>query len=354
LERTPKNDTVTYWIKDKDVMAMDTLLLRVTYMKTDTLNQAVPVTDTLTFVDRARRNALKEEEKKEKELEKKRKKGEEEKPETKFLNITTNIAATWDTYKNISLLFDQPFVDTLDNKIKLQQMKDSVFSDIPFRLEPDSANPRLYTIRNKWGYGMEYRIQIDSASIHGIDGLWNDKIDSKFKVKTEDQYGQLAIRVAGTDSVPAFMELLNSSDKPVRRAKVIDNISVFRDLDPGTYYVRITLDANNNGMWDTGNYDKHLQPEMVYYSPKEYKIAAYAEIFDDEAWVLDPSTLANQKPLVITKQKPQEKDSKRKQLEEKEAKENSGKNRNSNSNTNSASTTGNQRNTGNQMMNRGF
>ncbi|WP_419033993.1 Ig-like domain-containing domain, partial [Dysgonomonas gadei] len=51
MERTPKNDTITYWIKDKEVMAIDTLSIRLTYLKTDTLNQSLPVTDTLTFMD---------------------------------------------------------------------------------------------------------------------------------------------------------------------------------------------------------------------------------------------------------------------------------------------------------------
>ncbi|SBV98092.1 Ig-like domain-containing protein [uncultured Dysgonomonas sp.] len=317
MERTPKNDTITYWIKDKEVMAIDTLSIRLTYLKTDTLNQSFPVTDTLTFMDRTRK-PIKEDKKKEK----KKKDGESDEPEITFLNIANNLSSTWDTYKSISLLFEEPITDTLSNKIKLQQLRDTVYYDIPFQLEADSVNPRKYTIRNKWGYNNEYRIQIDSASIYSIYGLWNNKIDQKFKVKAEDQYGQLAIRVAGIDSIPSFMELLDKSDKPIRKARVIDNIAVFKDLDPGSYYVRIVLDSNNNGIWDTGDFQKGLQPEMVCYSPKEYKVRAYSEVYDDDAWVIDPATLGKQKPLEITKQKPQEKESRRKQLEEKEEQEN--------------------------------
>lgn len=317
MERTLKNDTITYWIKDKEVMAIDTLSIRLTYLKTDTLNQSLPVTDTLTFMDRTRK-PVKDDKKKEK----KKKEGESDEPEITFLNIVNNLSSTWDTYKSISLLFEEPITDTLSNKIKLQQLRDTVYHDIPFQLEADSVNPRKYTIRNKWGYNNEYRIQIDSASIYSIYGLWNNKIDQKFKVKAEDQYGQLAIRVAGIDSIPSFMELLDKSDKPIRKTRVIDNIAVFRDLDPGSYYVRIVLDSNNNGIWDTGDFQKGLQPEMVCYSPKEYKIRAFSEVYDDEAWVIDPATLGKQKPLEITKQKPQEKESRRKQLEEKEEQEN--------------------------------
>jgi uncharacterized protein (DUF2141 family) len=324
MERTPKNDTITYWIKDKVVTAIDTLSIRVTYLKTDTLNQSLPVTDTLTFMDRIRK-PVKDDKKKEK----KKKEGESDEPEITFLNITNNLSSSWDTHKSILLLFEEPIIDTLSGKIKLQQLKDTVYHDIPFQLEADSVNPRRYLIRNKWGYNNEYRIQIDSASIHSIYGLWNNKIDQKFKVKAEDQYGQLAIRVAGVDSIPSFMELLDKSDKPIRKTRVIDNIAVFRDLDPGAYYVRIVLDRNNNGIWDTGDFEKGLQPEMVCYSPMEYKIRAFSEVYDDEAWVIDPATLAKQKPLEITKQKPQEKESRQKQLEEKENQQNRERSRNS-------------------------
>lgn len=312
LERTPKNDTLTYWIKDKDIMAMDTIAFRVTYLKTDTLNQSLPFTDTLRFVDRTRKKSDKE---KEKEKKKKEEEGEEQ---INFLEIKNNLSSSWDTYKNISLEFSEPLMDSLSGKIKIQQAKDSTFTDIPFQMEIDSVNPRKVTIKNRWRYGNEYRILIDSASIHSIYGLWNDKLDQKFKVKGEDEYGQLAIRVAGVDSIPSFMELLDKSDKPIRKARVIDNIAVFKDLAPGSYYVRIVLDRNNNGVWDTGDFYKDLQPEMVCYSPKEFKIRAYSEHFEDDAWVIDPSTLANQKPMEITKQKPEEKEARRKKMEERE------------------------------------
>ncbi len=319
LERSAKNDTLTYWLKDKDVIAMDTINMRITYMRTDTLNQSVPFTDTLRFVDRTRKKSEKEKEKEEK---KKRKEGEE--PEIIFLNVANNLTTAWDTYKNITLEFDQPILDpdSLSSKIIFQQLKDSVYHDVPLQLETDPLNPRKYVIKHRWAYENEFRLQIDSAAIHGIYGLWNNKLDQKFKVKAEDQYGQLAIRVGGVDTIPSFIELLDKSDKPIRKARVKDNAAVFRDLNPGTYYARIILDANNNGIWDTGDYEKNLQPEMVCYSPKVFEIKAFFEYDEADVWMIDPTTLTDQKPLEITKQKPQEKESRRKQLEEMEQKNN--------------------------------
>ena len=335
LEKYPKNDTLIYWIKDKTINAMDTIALQVTYLKTDSLNQDVPVTDTLKFVDRMRRKDAKEEEKKQKEEKKKLKEGEV--PAITFLDIKQNLTSSWDTYKNIELEFAEPIQDSLKSKIILQQMQDSVYTDIPFELVTDSVNPRKFSIKHRWKYGTEYRVNIDSASIHSIYGLWNNKLDQKLKVKNEDEYGQQAIWVEGLDSIHSFIELLDKSDKPIRKARVIDNVAVFRDVTPGTYYARIILDANNNGVWDTGDFNKDLQPEMVCYLPKSLEVKANFEHEENSPpWRIDISTLAGQKPLDITKQKPKDEEERRKKLEEREAKNNQTRERNNNqSGTNS-------------------
>lgn len=325
LEKTPKNDTLIYWIKDTSVTTMDTLSFRVSYLKTDSLNQAVLTSDTLKFIDRAKKKTPDKEDKK--------KTKEGDKPQITFLDIANNLNASWDTHKNIYLEFSEPINDSLRSKITLQQKKDSAYIDIPYQLLTDSVNPRKFTIRNKWTYGSEYLMRIDSASVYSIFGLWNNKLEQKFKVKSEDQYGQLAIRISGVDNIPSFIELLDKSDKPFRRSRVIDDVAVFKDLDPGTYYARITMDRNNNGVWDTGDYNKNIQPEMVCYSPKIFEIKAFFEYDEQDPWVIDPSTLASQKPLDITKQKPQDKDSRKKQLEEKDAKNQQSRNRNNSNNS---------------------
>jgi len=352
LERSVKNDTLVYWIKEKPVMDIDTLSFRITYLKTDSLNQSVPFTDTLRFVDRNRRKNEKKEEQ-----EKKKKKKEGEEPEITFLNITNNLSGEWDTYKNIYLEFNEPVIpDSLSEKIVLEQLKDSVYENIPIKLERDSLNPRKFTIRHRWRYDEEYRFAIDSAAIHSIYGLWNNKLEQKMKVKSEDKYAQLAIRVTGIDSIPSFIELLDKSDKPIRKSRVKDNVAVFRDINPGTYYARIVLDRNNNGVWDTGDFEKNIQPEIVSYSSRVYELKAFF-VYDDQdfVWAVDTVNLANQKPMEITKQKPQEKESRLKQLEELERKQNEqrgGRNRNNTDPNNPNSNYNNSNNNYNNNRNR--
>ncbi len=332
LERTAGNDTLKFWITEKAIAAMDTLSLKVSYNMTDSLNKLQYVTDTLNFISRSKKK-VKDDKKKDKD------------EEVTFLTLTTDIAQLFDVYKDINIEFDYPVKDFEKNKIFVQYQADSTYSNVDYVLEKDSLNPRKYRIQNKWIPGGQYRFVVDSATLHSYTGLWNDKQEVLFKVKTLDQYGSLDINIYNLpDSMPAFVELLDKSDKPVYRATVKDDIASFIYLNPGIYYARIILDANGNGRWDPGDYSEMREPEMVNYYPKTFEIRAFWDITED--WDLGTLPLDKQKPLDITKNKPKD-DEKRKKMMERRDAQNSKKDSQRNSNT----TNGMNNNNNNQYPN---
>ena len=68
------------------------------------------------------------------------------------------------------------------------------------------------------------------------------------------------------------------------------------------YYLRLFVDENDNGKWDTGEFEKGKQPEKVYYYDRTLELRALFEYSQDD-WDIN-SPLDKQKPLEITKQKP--------------------------------------------------
>ena len=58
----------------------------------------------------------------------------------------------------------------------------------------------------------------------------------------------------------------------------------FPYLKPDKYKIRLILDRNNNGVWDTGDLDEGIQPEQVMYFPKILKLRSNFEV--REAWAL--------------------------------------------------------------------
>ena len=146
-------------------------------------------------------------------------------------------------------------------------------------------------------------MQVDSATIFSIYDKWNEPFSGEFKIKKEDEYGHLYINIVGVDTT-AYVELLNSSDTPIRKSKVKNGGALFMDLKPDKYYARLVVDLNGNGKWDTGNYAEKRQPEEVYYSPKKYEVMQNWRV--EETWNVKETPWAKQKPLEITKNKPKE------------------------------------------------
>ena len=75
-------------------------------------------------------------------------------------------------------------------------------------------------------------------------------------------------------------------------------------------------DTNGNGKWDTGLYADRLQPESVYYFPQMLDVRALWDMRQD--WDIHATPVAKQKPLEITKQKPEEKKERRSKNAERE------------------------------------
>ena len=65
--------------------------------------------------------------------------------------------------------------------------------------------------------------------------------------------------------------------------------------------MRLIVDENRNGRWDTGDFDEDRQPEEVYYHPEKFNVKAKWDI--TETWNPTAKRLYEQKPGKLVKQK---------------------------------------------------
>ena len=106
-------------------------------------------------------------------------------------------------------------------------------------------------------------------------GNTNDTLVFRTSTKKIEDYGNIFLRVQHQSPYPFIIELLENN-KVIRRydTPVEGNNYAFELLDSGKYRVRLIEDTNENRQWDTGNYLKKIQPEMVYYSPDTIELKA--------------------------------------------------------------------------------
>lgn len=328
-QTTGRNDTIHYWIKDSLLYKQDTLRMSLTYLYTDSLKQLVPRTDTLNLLAKLtyakqQKQIQETKEKEKKEREKKKKKSDEEVEEPEpidFLPVEVYAPSAMDVYDYITLSFTEPVASIDSTAFHMKLKVDSLWQDIPFDLVHDSLDLKRYNVFAEWQPGESYAFEVDSMAIHGLYGLFTDKIKKEFKAKTLEEYGQIFFNVSGADSL-AFVELLDGSDKVLRTVPVVDGKADFYFLNPGKYGARLINDTNGNGVWDTGNYAEKRQPEMVYYYPQALELKANFELTQN--WNVLATPLDKQKPEELKKQKPDE------------DKKNKNKNNNKNSRNNSS------------------
>ena len=311
IEPNAGNDSICYWIKDSLVYQMDTLEIQMDYLYTDSLNQLVPKTDTIYLANKLTRAqkeklAKKEAEEKEKERKKKEKKGEKIEPEpTPFLKMNVDAPSAFDINKNILLTFEEPVVRIDTSAIRVNVKEDTLWVKTPFLFVADSVIPRQYEILASWEPEKEYQLQVDSAAIIGLYGLHSNKVEQTLKVKKQDEYGTLLLNLPGVEQ-SCIVELMDNSGKVLRQQAVTpEGTADFYYLAPNTkYYIRMFNDRNGNKVWDTGVFEKGIQPEEVYYFPKVWEMKANFEF--EETWDVHAVPADKQKLDEIKKQKPEE------------------------------------------------
>ena len=310
IESNEKNDTIHYWLRDTTLINQDTLRMEVAYRMTDSLGVLVQQTDTLEALakvpyEKRMREKAKEMERWQKEQEKRKKREEEYdsiypvKPLQPNINIPSSVAP--DT--RITVEMPVPLMRCDTSAIHLYSQIDSVWYESTCVFQPIAHSIRKYEILADWRPDTEYSLEIDSAAFEDIYGLVSESYKQGIKVRSTDDYSTLTLKLSGVADSLLVVQLLKSSDDPVKEVRAKDGKAVFDYVVPDKYYLRAFEDINGNGIWDTGDYDADLQAEAVYYYPREIECKAKWDV--THQWNLTGTPRYLQKPSDITKQKPE-------------------------------------------------
>lgn len=283
LQPSLKNDTLTFWLTDTLISKMDTLKMAVHYLKTDDKFTLQASTDTINVVERRQRGA--------------RAQNTAQQAAVK-LNFRTNASNNFEIYNPFVLRFDEP-IDSIDlEKINLTQKIDTTFKDLKFKWRKIDATAMNFAIDYKWEPEKSYRLQVDSMAFKSIYNKTNDFAKADFKIRSLDEYSMLIVKLESYDSL-AVIQLLDNKDVVVATQKLTKAGAVFKYIKPGEYYLRLFIDKNENGRWDTGDWSQRTQPEEVFYYHKKINLRANWDL--EETWDIYEKPLLEQKPADIKK-----------------------------------------------------
>lgn len=309
-ELSEKRDTITYWLRDTMLVNQDTLRMELKYMATDTLGVLRLQTDTMDILSKQpyekrmkQKQDKYEEWKKKQERAKKRDKPYETEMPAELLEPKYNVASEPDPDQNITIEMPAPLAKVDTSCVHLYSKYDTLWYRSPFVLRPKEGVNRTYELLGEWRPGIEYSLEIDTMAFTDIYGKTTAPFKQGFKVKTEDSYATLMFDITGMADTTVVVQLLNTSDAMVKETSTTNGRAEFYYIKPGTYYARMYVDSNKNGKWDTGDYAADRQAETTYYYPEKIECKEKWDL--TLTWNPMSRSLDRQKPLEITKQKPE-------------------------------------------------
>lgn len=237
-------DTISFWISDIEIAKRDSLTAFVSFtdpVYTDTIRY-----DTLYFGM----------------------------PESKIGDtlVEISVAKTKEPHKELKLYLNTPVNNINEELFKLELKSDSVYIETDFKVQQDTANPLILIVKSEILEKSDYRIIVSENFVSTNSGLTNLTDTLSFNSSSSLEYGNLLLTFE--DKSQEYIVQILSGDRIVMEESSIGGVCKFEFLKPAEYNIRAIKDINNNGRWDTGDYDKHLQPEPVFYYPEEYEIRA--------------------------------------------------------------------------------
>lgn len=189
--------------------------------------------------------------------------------------------------------------------------------EIPYSLLADSTFAQRYQLQFEGKFGCYYQFTIDTLAASGVYGATMPSTKLPIKLEEENKFGSIHLKIDSLlHNSTATFELLNEADSVLLHCVAKDTICIDNIL-PNSYFARVWFDLNGNGKWDEGHFP-NLQPEPVYYYPKE--LVVQPKFTQRILWQLNALPLYEQRPekmkRIESKEKKEEKRERRNLNEE--------------------------------------
>lgn len=176
---------------------------------------------------------------------------------------------------SLNLRFNFP-LRSLDTA-QIVLLEDTTKKQVPFTLHPADTLSKHYKLAYNWKPGKAYQLILPKGFATDTSGESTVKADTiRFTAKGLDDYGIVQVKLSVSDSarnvLPAsdtayqFVIQLVSGNE-IKYSGALRNGAWQRELiQPGEYEIRVLVDMNKNGVWDTGVYYgvPKRQPEKVF------------------------------------------------------------------------------------------
>ncbi|MFY1047910.1 Ig-like domain-containing protein [Chryseobacterium sp. GP-SGM7] len=137
----------------------------------------------------------------------------------------------------------------------------------PFTAKISETNPYQILIQSDFVSGKKYQLTIPKTT---VSSYFDKNTESKrfdFEVDKIENYGLLNIILQNAPDKKYWLQLLDSSERPVYQKYTSGSNITFDVLKPGEYILRILVDNNENKYWDEADFENgtFAEDSYIYY-----------------------------------------------------------------------------------------
>jgi uncharacterized protein (DUF2141 family) len=229
ITKDPRKDTLYYWYKPK--LEVDSLIFNVShpeFEKEYTVRIRDKARDSLVLLSSPNGSI----------------------GDTEDLKITANV----------------PFTNFDGSKIMLFD-KDSLA--VPYKVKPLDSITNTYAFAFDKTEDNSYRMEVLPGAFTDFFENTNDSITYVVGTPKKDSFGNLRLNVSNA-IYPIIAQLTTEKGEIKYETYATKQGPLdFLNINPGNYFVRVIFDANGNKKYDSGNYLKKIQPEIVKHSKQQ-------------------------------------------------------------------------------------
>ncbi len=151
------------------------------------------------------------------------------------------------------------------NKIQPENWKlesDSIAQN--FTAKISGLDSTQVIIKSNFIIGKKYQLTVPKNTLSSFYNRSSESVRFDFEVSKLEEFGSFAAHIKNVPTQKFWIQMLNEKNEPAYQQYTNQADVKFVNLKPGSYKLRILVDNNENGIWDSSDFSTEVLAEDAY------------------------------------------------------------------------------------------
>ncbi len=151
------------------------------------------------------------------------------------------------------------------NKIQPENWKlesDSIAQNFTAKISESDSTQVI--VKSDFVVGKKYKLTVPKNTVLSFYNRLSESVRFDFEAAKPEEFGSFTVNLINKPEHKFWIQLLNDKSEPVYQKYTNESLIKFINLKPASYKLRILVDNNENGFWDSSDFASETLSEDVY------------------------------------------------------------------------------------------